>query len=246
MGPLRKFEKRLERLFEEPFAKAFRGGVHPLEIARRLTREIDDARVLGVSGTLAPNNFVVRLGQRDHERLSGVAGSLAAEMEALVITYTNQRDYRLITRPRVEFQLDDSLREGEFSLLATLDEPPASGPTAGRVEAGRPAAPADVRPAVLTITRGEKRGARHELDAARTRIGRADDNDVVLADLRASRFHAEIERTPSGYVLRDLESTNGTMVGGRKVRERLLEDGDTLVIGETEMRFGLSGDPRPR
>lgn len=236
MGPLRRFEKRLEKIFEEPFSKAFRGGVHPLEIARRITREIDDAKVLGVSGTLAPNRFIVHLSQRDYERLSGVASSLAAEMEALIITHTNQRHYHLITRPGVEFHLDGSLREGEFSVAAALDEPGPAGKERG---AGTPAARAEDRTGVLTILGGEKAGTRCELEAERTRIGRAEENDLVLADPRASRFHAQVERTPSGYVLRDLESTNGTRVGGRRVRERLLEDGDIVVVGDTEIGFSV-------
>ena len=244
MGPLRKFEKRLERLFEEPFTKVFKGGVHPLEIARRLIREIDDAKILGVNGVMAPNHFVVRLSPLDFERLSGVAGSLTVEMEALVITHTNQRDYHLLTRPRVEFERDPSLREGEFSVLASLDEPAGREPSVGDSGTGRSRGPAEGHLGVLTVFGGEKAGQSLGLEMERTRIGRAEDNDLVLADPRASRFHAEIEHVPSGYIIRDLGSTNGTMVKGRKVQERLLEDGDKLVIGGTELRFELMTDPR--
>jgi FhaA, N-terminal domain/FHA domain len=244
MGPLRKFEKRLERLFEQPFTKVFKGGVHPLEIARRLIREIDDAKVLGVSGVMAPNHFTVSLSPPDYERLSGVAGSLAAEMEAMVITHTNQRDYHLLTRPRVEFERDPSLREGEFSVVASLDEPAGLPPAVGDRVTVQSRGNAEGRLGVLMVISGEEAGNRLNLDMDRARIGRAEENDLVLPDPRASRFHAEIAHSPSGYVVRDLGSTNGTMVKGRKVRERLLEDGDTLLIGETELRFGFIPDPR--
>lgn len=242
MGPLRKFEKRLEKIFEDPFARAFKGGVHPLEIARRLTREIDDARVLGVGGMLAPNHFKVRLGARDYDRLSGAMAGLALELESLVITYTNQRDYRLITRPRVEFQLDDSLREGEFLITARLDEPttPQAPPAVPGKEARREGPSG--RPAMLTVMEGGSAGRSISLDRARTRIGRAEENDLVLADPRASRFHAEVERAPAGYIVRDLGSTNGTMVQGRRVRERLLQNGDTLTVGGTLLRFEQAGE----
>jgi pSer/pThr/pTyr-binding forkhead associated (FHA) protein len=80
------------------------------------------------------------------------------------------------------------------------------------------------------------------MEGTRTRIGRAAENDVVLPDPGVSRFHAEIERLPEGYVLRDLGSTNGTLVGGRRVRERLLEEGDILRCGDVEMGFELLGD----
>ncbi|MEW6555410.1 MAG: DUF3662 and FHA domain-containing protein [Actinomycetota bacterium] len=241
MGPLRRFEKRLERLFEQPFTKVFKGGVHPLEIARRLIREIDDAKVLGVSGVMAPNRFVVGLSPPDHDRLAGVASSLAAEMEALVITQTNQRDYHLLTRPRVEFERDPSLREGEFTVTASLDEPAGLPQAAAAAESGE--APGAVL-GVLTVISGEKAGSSLDIDMDRIRIGRAEGNELVLADPRASRFHAEIERVPAGYVVRDLGSTNGTRVRGRRVSERLLQDGDTLLIGETELRFGIVPGPR--
>lgn len=246
MGTLRRFEKRLEKIFEGPFTKAFRGGVHPLEIARRLVREVDDGRVMGVTETLAPNRFQVRLSTQDYERLAGVSDSLAAEMESLVITHTNQKGYHLITRPHLDFQPDGSLREGEFTIAAYLDEPSQVQPPAERVGVAQQHAHMESRLGVLTVLSGEKAGISHNLDKAKTSIGRADENDLVLADPRASRFHAEIDRAPSGYVIRDLESTNGTMVRGRKVQERLLEDGDTLTIGETEIRFGLITDPRGR
>jgi hypothetical protein len=246
MGPLRRFEKRLEKLFEEPFARAFKGGVHPLEIARRLMREVDDYRVLGVSETLAPNHFLVRLSPPDYERLAGVAGSLAAEMESLVITYTNQRSYHLITRPHVDFESDVSLREGEFAVLASLDEPLKAQPPTERMGVGQQSAQAESRLGVLTILKGDKAGISYNLEGTRTRVGRAEENDLALADPRASRFHAEIERASLGYIIRDLGSTNGTLVRGRKIYERLLEDGDTLIVGNTEMRFGLIKDPRRR
>ena len=246
MGILRKFEKRLEKLFEEPFTKAFKGGVHPLEIARRLMREVDDGRVLGVSETLAPNRFQVSLSPPDYGRLEGVLDSLAAEMESLIITYANQRDYHLLTRPQVELESDASLREGEFSARASVDEPVRTQPATERVGEDLRRARSEMRLGVLTVLKGDKAGFSHNLEGDRNSIGRAEENDIVLADLRASRFHAEIERTREGYVVRDLGSTNGTMVRGRRVQERLLEDGDILTLGETEMRFGLITDPRRR
>jgi len=246
MGTLSRFEKRLEKIFEGPFTKAFKGGVHPLEIARKLVREVDDGRVMGVNETLAPNNFVVSLSPQDYERLSGVSGSLAMEMESLIITHTNQKGYHLITRPKLDFQSDRSLREGEFTITASLDESAQAQPPTERVGIGQQQAQMESRLGVLTVFVGEKAGISHNLEKAKTSIGRAEENDLVLADPRASRFHAEIDRATSGYIIRDLESTNGTMVRGRRVHERLLEDGDTLTIGETEMRFGLITDPRRR
>jgi hypothetical protein len=241
MGQLRRFEKRLEKIFEGPFAKAFKGGVHPLEIAHRLMKEVDDGRVLGLSETLAPNDFTIRLSPRDHQRLAGVMENLTAELESMVIDYSNRRGYHLITRPRLEFQTDASLREGEFSVSVCLDEQVKARPMAEEAGEGPRRAPGEDVLGVLAIIKGDESGRSYLLEGTKTSIGRDEENDITLADPRASRFHAEIERVPSGYIIRDLGSTNGTLVGGRQVSERLLEDGDTLIVGGTEMRFGLAG-----
>ncbi|MDY6794827.1 MAG: DUF3662 and FHA domain-containing protein [Actinomycetota bacterium] len=246
MGILSRFEKRLEKIFEGPFTKAFKGGVHPLEIARRLMREIDYGKALGVKETLAPNRYDIHLSLSDYERLSGYLDSLTSEMESLVITYANEKDYRLLTRPRLRFEPDDALVEGDFSLLASLEDPAGDQPLTERLGMGRMLPEEENRLGVLTILKGDKAGHSYYLNEDRTAVGRSDENDVVLVDPRASRFHAEIERATQGYVVRDLGSTNGTMVRGRHVKERLLQDGDTLVMGETEMRFGLITDTRAR
>ncbi len=243
MGPLRGFEKRLEKLFEGPFTKAFKGGVHPLEIARKLVREVDDGRVLGVNETLAPNYYQIYLGKEDHDRLAGFFETLGSEMEALIITHANQKGYHLLTRPQLSFRLDEGLREGEFSVQASLDEPAGALPQVERTGVTPQAPRQEKRLGSLAVLKGDKAGFKFNLEAAKTRIGRSEENEVVLADPRASRFHAEVDRAPEGYIIRDLGSTNGTTVRGRKVQERLLEDGDTLVIGETEMRFGLIAGP---
>lgn len=239
MGLLRRFEKSLEKAFEGPFAKVFKGDVHPLEIARRVLREMDDARVLGVNGVQAPDRFAVLLSPGDYEHLSGILDSLIAELESLAIGYANQKHYRLSTRPRLAVLREERLGRGEFEVQASFgegsrerrgEEPPAGDTLPKREEAPSGA---------LVVLSGVTAGSRHALVKPMVRIGRAGENDVVLPDLGVSRFHAEIERIREGYVLRDLGSTNGTLVGGRRVRERLLEDGDVLECGDVEMRFEL-------
>ena len=70
---LQQFEQRLERLVEGAFAKAFRSGLQPVEIGRRITREMDLGRRVGVRGLIAPNHFKVNLPSADFERFSSFA-----------------------------------------------------------------------------------------------------------------------------------------------------------------------------
>jgi type II secretory ATPase GspE/PulE/Tfp pilus assembly ATPase PilB-like protein len=74
-------------------------------------------------------------------------------------------------------------------------------------------------------------------------IGRHSDNKVVVNDTLASRFHCIVEKTPEGYLLRDLGSSNGTRVNGRRVRSVLLNPGDVVMIGKTRLILVLPSTP---
>ncbi len=239
MGLLRRFERTLERAFEEPFARVFKGRVHPLEIARRVLREMDEAKVLGLNETLAPSRFLVRLSPEDHGHLEGMLETMGREMESVVIDYANRREYHFAARPRIMFARDESLSTGEFRVEASFEERGAPERDQGLPPAVS-ARPEEVTGS-LRIISGEYAGSVVLLREPRLRIGRAEDNDLVLPDPRVSRFHAEIVKGPEGHVLRDLGSTNGTLVGGRRIRERLLEEGDVITIGGVKMRFTLNG-----
>ncbi|MBC7252674.1 MAG: DUF3662 and FHA domain-containing protein [Actinobacteria bacterium] len=238
MGLLKRFEQSLEKAFEEPFTRIFKGRVHPLEIGRRVLRTMDDERVLGVNETLAPNRFLVRLSPEDFRHLEGFLGTLGKEMEGLVIDYANRRDYHLASRPRLRFARDEALGVGEFRVEACFEE--GTTPGEGSAERAPDAAlPTGGDRGVLRILSGDRAGTAVHIQGSRVRIGRAEENDVVLPDPRVSRFHAEIEKGPRGFVLRDLGSTNGTMIGGRRIRERLLENGDIISMGGVRMEFIL-------
>jgi pSer/pThr/pTyr-binding forkhead associated (FHA) protein len=70
-------------------------------------------------------------------------------------------------------------------------------------------------------------------------IGRALDNDLVVEDPAVSRHHAEIRRQYGHYYLTDLQSTNGTVVNGKRVSGSFLQDGDLIRVGSLELLFEL-------
>jgi pSer/pThr/pTyr-binding forkhead associated (FHA) protein len=74
-------------------------------------------------------------------------------------------------------------------------------------------------------------------DKLRVIVGRNDDCDVLIEDGDASRNHCRIELTPGGFVLTDLESSNGTTVNGRPVTSHPMRDGDEIGIGECRIKF---------
>lgn len=89
----------------------------------------------------------------------------------------------------------------------------------------------------LRIYAGDRLLEQYELKAARTTIGRADDNDVVLSERGVSKHHAFIERIADGHLFRDNDSVNGSFVGDDRVHSRRLRFWDEIRISGYRLRF---------
>ncbi len=256
MGILSDFEHRLENIFEGVFNKTFRSGVHPLEIGRRLIREMEEKRTISINETLAPNLFQVSLSIPDYERFSSFSGTVSAELSKLLMEQAHRRGYSLLTAPHIVFTEDAALREGDFrvhgqvaSEAATRGEAPAgdlSTPPVPEAEMeamfipapeAKAFARAATRVAYLVVTTGEEAGKAYPLAKEQLTLGRASGNDIVMGDLQVSRRHAMITRRTDGFVVADLHSTNGTSINGHHIEEGLLDEGDILTLGSTSFRF---------
>jgi pSer/pThr/pTyr-binding forkhead associated (FHA) protein len=90
---------------------------------------------------------------------------------------------------------------------------------------------------VLIVRAGAQAGARFPLMENLTRLGRHPDSEISLDDITVSRRHAEIERTPDGYVVSDAGSLNGTYVNQERVERGVLRHGDELQIGKFRLVF---------
>ena len=98
----------------------------------------------------------------------------------------------------------------------------------------------------LVTVKGEQQGESWFLNRSHTTLGRALDNDIVLLDIAASRKHAQVIRSESGFSVLDLRSANGIFINGRRITEEELYDGDEIEVGETALRFETVGQPRVR
>ncbi len=216
---LRQFEQRLERLVEGAFAKTFRSELRPVEVGRKLTRQMDLARTVGISGLVAPNRFTVALSPADSSQFESYAEALVRELAEAARDHARDCDYGFVGPVHVELVSDASLGAGEVTVEAEMVEAP------GGVAAGSLVLPDGKR-----ISIGEEPVA----------IGRVAEGAVVLSDPNVSRNHAEVRRFGAGFVVVDLGSTNGTRVNGALVKERRLVDGDLITIGATVLRFDAS------
>ncbi len=256
MGFLRDFEARLERVVETLLARAFRGGVHPVEIARRIVREQEDGRVLGPARAYAPNHFIVYLSPADRDRFSSFEEALRRELEALVARAAGERGWALLGPPEVLLETDEGLGQGRFRVEGKvveardapgvmLEEPEAEEESKpkwrGAEEPTRAlGARLDEAPrAYLVVVEGEEEGASFSLDRAVTLVGRLPECDVRLRDRGVSRRHLQVSRIGKDFVLADLGSTNGTYLNGRRVRTARLAPGDRVRLGSTVLEFRL-------
>ena len=269
MSVLRAIESTIEGLFEGVFGRAFRTHVQPVELARKLAKEMDEHRSVSVSRVYVPNEYTVYLSSSDRAQFAAYEGSLVGELQEYLVEHARREAYALLTPPRVLIQTDDDLAMGEFGIatrVAQPDEAHAQAPVALPAPvavAAPPAPPAPEPPAATMVYRpevplAEDDGPPEELvreqvtltvdgrtipvTAGRVVVGRSRECDVRVEDGNVSRRHFElVQEGPTTWAVADLGSTNGTEVNGRRVSGRKrVEDGDRITIGGTELVFGRS------
>jgi len=267
---LKGIEKRMESLVEGVFGRAFRRQIHPVEIAKGLTKQMDEGRMVSISRTYAPNDFTVHLSKEDTESIHAYQAALREELIQYASTHAENKSYHLMTPPKIRFASEDSLRFGEFGVTAKL-----TGPADGQREKGAPSDTSgqtrifrtdDIASSDGGETEGQGTTAisaddarRHGLARERVElvvgdepqaldgrgpwtVGRSHDNDVVVNDPNVSRRHAKLMRSENGFIVEDLGSTNGTLLDGAPIDRERIEDGDELTFGQSVARFVRSID----
>lgn len=236
------------------FSRAFSSQVQPVEIARKLAKEMDAHRTASVSRTYVPNQYTVWLGPEDRERLEGYESSLEQELSSYLLEHARRYDYALLTRPEVNLETDERLRLGEFGIQTRLVKPsqrqgeaPKQGEHGHTMVYSVP--PKQKQPrgsqrrtAHLTDTKAivSLDDRRYVLDGPVASLGRSRECDCVLADPNVSRRHAELRRNTTGdWQIVDLGSTNGIKVNGRQVDSARLNPGDQIQIGTIHFTFDI-------
>ena len=234
---LNDFERRLEGAIEGIFAKAFRTGLHPVELATRILKEMEAHKTVGVRNVWVPNQFVFHISEADDERFRDTRTALRRELETVVRDGARERGWGLVGPAEVEFEVDPDLRQGDFSCEATLVEGPTETvpPPDAPGSATTPGAPSGA--AELILLKDGREARAFTLAKDRVVVGRLPECDIVVDDPGASRQHAEIRRENGRFVVADLGSTNGTLVNESAIGEHTLADGDRITIGTTVLEF---------
>lgn len=224
MGILDSVERGLERAVNGAFARTFRSGVQPVEIAAGLKRELDiGSVVVDRDRVLAPNRFIVRMSGADADRLTRMGGTLERELVAVVQKHAKRQGYQLLGEPDVELRRDDSLTTGVLQIDASQVEGTVSWTPVIEVD-----------------------GVQHALRTGTTIVGRGSDADIRLTDSAASRQHLQLIWDGKAGIARDLGSTNGTKINGERFREAALSPDTIITIGQTPLRFQLVPNRAPQ
>ncbi len=255
MTVLRNIEQKIESLFEGVFGRAFRTNVQPVELARKLAKEMGDHRMISVSRVYAPNEYSVYLSPGDREQFESYEESLVSELQEYLAEHARRESYVLLSSPKILMNTDGDLDMGEFGIATRMVQPepgqepseplPEAEPGATMIYKPKPGSPTEaatpeelgVEPEVVTL---DANGTQHAIDKPNVVIGRSRDCDIRLADPNVSRRHAEVRQEGAAYWVQDLGSTNGLTVNGRRQQRAKLEHEDRITIGSTELVFRRS------
>lgn len=208
----RSLERQLERLFEGPARRVFSGQIHPAELAEGISREADLARYQHLTGPATANAYQVLLNPRD---LESDPSPIESQLEHVLDIFCATNGLRLEGPARVSLTADPSTPAGQFR----CDH--------------------DIRPGPLRPWGRLSGDINHDIGPNRAMIGRGDDCDVTIASGEVSRRHAVVYREHGQVFVTDLDSSNGTLVDGVRVRSgpTRLVSGSVLTLAASRFRF---------
>lgn len=263
MSVLRSINGRLERMVEGVFGRAFKASVQPVELAHKLAKEMGDHKVVSVASVYVPNEFEIYLSGDDYKHLVSFEDALKAELGNYIAAFAQREGWTMVGAPRIELFDDEELGVGEFGIATRMTgeaevppepdmareggmvqappmpPPPIAPPTMAQTVLYQPPAPPAAPSREAPRLRAFLRGAEGSFELAQPvmLLGRSRRCDIVLADPNVSRQHAELRQEDGQFVIIDLDSTNGLKVNRRAVKRAVLNDGDRLELGSTELRF---------
>jgi len=255
MDAFRTFEQFVQRLIETPFTRLTGSKLQPIELAKRLERQLDQSRTIGIGRIYAPNVFDVVLNHRDYATFERFRASLQAELGTYVQRRGVERGYTFVGPVEVHIVEGPDVGAGDVHITSSITEvttamPPPVANNRGSTRILQSQEEATVAPVPPTtadvpslhgilVVRDEDRSVREvPLAGQSVRLGRGLDNDVVLNSLSVSRNHAQFVLSTEGrYVVQDLGSTNGTLLNGVPIKEGAPRYGDSMTMGAIEVRF---------
>jgi hypothetical protein len=254
MPVLRSLESKIAGVVEGTFSRVFRSEVRPVEIARKLAREMEEHQYGTLSRTYVPNEYRVYLSPRDRDRFATYEESLADELAGYLLEHARRERFALLSRPLIEFETDDRLHLGEFGIETAVVQPEEAEEEQARYPDPEPvgrtivfsAAQRIAEPLEETASVRQQRALliynnrRLMVPPRGATLGRSRESEIVIEDPNVSRQHAEVRPRGGAWIVNDLGSTNGTRVNGRTIdAPEVVRAGDEIEIGSSLITFEL-------
>lgn len=237
MGLLENLEQRLDRIVNGSFSKAFKSEVQPVELGAALQQEIDNRAKTITGQTVVPNIFIIELGLVDHDRLTPYFATLSAELSALADQYTSAQRYTTIDSAHITFDLDSILETGVFRIRSTAAARPADAVKAATVDPDlAPQVPLSSFAVASSPYLVSINGEEFKITKSISNVGRGTEADIQIDDSSVSRLHCAIV-LGSDVLVRDLGSTNGTLIDGIRATETVIHDGSIIKIGNITLTY---------
>lgn len=240
---LDRFEQFFERIVEGTIMRFFRSPIQPAEIGRKLERAMEDGRIASIGAPLVPNDYRVEMHPQDMVAFADFVLPLSRQMEGWLAEEIANRGYQTLGRVMVQISGNERVSRRTIGVAATATG--GGGPSAHdsdrlqRTEIYRVLREQSggLAPQTLRLLNGAGKDRIFTIRATTTTIGRGLDNDLVLDSTDVSRHHAKIEYRDGQWHLSDLESTNGTRLNGKPVRQGLIKAGDRIELGGLHLEF---------
>ena len=217
LGFIDKFEKTLEKKVTGLFSKTFKSGLEPVEIAASIRQEMDaKASILSRDRILVPNSYMVALSPQDHAKLSNLGEPLLDELKDLASDHARKQGFQFGEVLEIKLVPDASLVLGQLEVSSE----------AKKLE-------------VVWVPVLQVNGVNHEITKPRTTVGRDSTADLQIGDNGLSRKHFEILWDGQRAAVKDLGSTNGTKVSGKKIDQLTISSGTVFSAGRTDFLFSV-------
>jgi hypothetical protein len=195
-----------------------------------------NSKIVGTASLDVANRFVARLNPADYQRFAALNGAVERDVAAYLDRRADDQGFRPLGRIRVELESDASVRRSLVKAEASF-EAAAGNASAKELDRTSRFEPVVAKAPTRTLVVTAEDGQELRVGQQPVRIGRGPDNDLVLRDVRVSRQHAAIEPAGNGWVVRDMNSTNGTYLDGRRIDEARISGATEISLGGYRVKF---------
>ncbi len=235
MGILKKIEKKLENAVEGVFAKGFKSKVEPVELGKKMATAMINGKVVALKKAWAPNEFEISLSAADDEQYKAYQKEMLHELQDYLIKEATAEGLSMVGRPKIIFKIDENLAKGQFSIKARLSEDFEKEISKTKDGATQLIPIEEIKAQIVkNFLEVQPLNMKYDLKDGSTFVGRSATCDISVVDPALSRRHFEIFiDAENEAIVKDLNSTNGTMVNGKIIKSLVLKEGDQIQVGDT-------------